>query len=57
MNTATTSPVLMKEPFLRAAGVCGLLILLTVSVGYMGPRSRSPTLTGPQTTLPPTSAR
>jgi Protein of unknown function (DUF998) len=36
MNTATTSPVLAKEPFLRAAGVCGLLALVTVSVGYIG---------------------
>jgi hypothetical protein len=36
MNTATTSPVLAKEPFLRAAGVCGLLILVTVSVDYIG---------------------
>jgi hypothetical membrane protein len=36
MNTATTSPVLAKEPFLRAAGVCGLLVLVTVSVGLIG---------------------
>jgi hypothetical protein len=36
MYTATTSPVLAKEPFLRAAGVCGLLVLVTVSVGYIG---------------------
>jgi hypothetical protein len=36
MNTATTSPVLAKEPFLRAAGVCGLLALVTVSVGWIG---------------------
>jgi hypothetical protein len=36
MNTATTSPVLAKEPFLRAAGVCGPLALVTVSVGYIG---------------------
>jgi hypothetical protein len=36
MNTATTSPVLAKEPFLRAAGVCGLLALVTLSVAYIG---------------------
>ena len=36
MSTATTSPVLAKEPFLRAAGVCGLLVLVTVSVGLIG---------------------
>jgi hypothetical membrane protein len=42
MNTATTSPVLANEPFgatrilLRAAGVCGLLALVTVSVAYIG---------------------
>ncbi len=36
MSTATTSPVLAKEPFLRAAGVCGLLALVTVSVGWIG---------------------
>jgi hypothetical protein len=36
MHTATTSPVLAKEPFLRAAGVCGLLTLVTVSVAYIG---------------------
>jgi Protein of unknown function (DUF998) len=36
MNTATTSPVLAKEPFLRAAGICGLLTLVTVSVSYIG---------------------
>ena len=35
MTTATTSPVLAKEPFLRAAGVCGLLVLVTVSVAYI----------------------
>jgi hypothetical membrane protein len=36
MNTATTSPVRAKEPFLRAAGVCGLLALVTLSVAYIG---------------------
>jgi hypothetical protein len=36
MNAATTSPVFAKEPFLRAAGVCGLLALFTVNVGYIG---------------------
>jgi hypothetical protein len=36
MTITTTSPVLAKEPFLRAAGVCGLLALVTVSVGWIG---------------------
>jgi hypothetical membrane protein len=36
MNTATTSPVLAREPFLRAAGICGLLTLVTVGVAYIG---------------------
>jgi hypothetical membrane protein len=36
MNTATTSPVLAKEPFLRAAGICGLLVPVTVSVALIG---------------------
>ena len=36
MNTATTSPVLAKELFLRAAGVCGLLVVVTVGVAYIG---------------------
>jgi hypothetical membrane protein len=36
MTTATTSPVLAKEPFLRAAGVCGLLVPVTVGVAWIG---------------------
>jgi Protein of unknown function (DUF998) len=36
INTATTSPVLAKQPFLRAAGVCGLLVPVTVSIGWIG---------------------
>jgi Protein of unknown function (DUF998) len=36
MTTATTSPVLAKEPFLRAAGVCGLLVPVMVAAGWIG---------------------
>ena len=37
MNTATTSPVLAKGRVpLRAAAVCGLLVPITVSIGYIG---------------------
>ncbi len=42
MNTATTSRVLANEPLgatrslLRAAGVCGLLVLVTLGVGWIG---------------------
>ena len=35
----------------RAAGVCGLLVLVTLSVGWIGARSRSRTLTAPRTTI------
>jgi hypothetical membrane protein len=44
MNTAATSPVLAKEPFLRAAGVCGPLVLVTVSVGWIGGALAQPDL-------------
>src|SRR6266508_4352818 len=36
---------------LRAAGVCGLLVLVTLSVGWIGARSRSRRLTALRTTL------
>jgi hypothetical protein len=42
---------------LRAAGICGLLVLVTVSVGYIGARSRSRTLTALRTTLRRISGR
>jgi hypothetical protein len=47
----------LNSLFLRAAGVCGLLILVTVSVGYIGGAPLRRTLTVLRTTLHRISGR